>query len=195
MTVRWWTNVPLPEAHLAALGAGVLLHAIAPVRIPIGRAAAIGWPVVAGAVTLGSWAVASASRAGVAVDRTDGLVRTGAFAVSRNPMYLAWSFGLLGLATLTRSAWLLLGAFVASAAVHRAVLREEVVLERQFGDDYRAYRAATPRYLRHRVRQVRGPSASSGVVREIRRCARDQAGIRRIVLISSSFPDPALARR
>ena len=103
--------------------------------------------VIAGAVALGSWAVASASRAGATVDRTDKLVRTGAFAVSRNPMYLAWSLGLLGLAVLMRSVWLLVGAAAASMAVHREVLREEHALERAFGDEYRAYRAATPRYL------------------------------------------------
>ena len=146
---RWWRNVPLPEAHLIALGAGGLLAAIAPLRIPIGRraAAAAGWPVLAAAVAFGSWAVASSTRAGVTVDRTDGLVRRGAFGVSRNPMYLAWSFALLGLATLTRSVWLLLGAAAAATAVHREVLREEVALERAFGDEYRDYRATTRRYL------------------------------------------------
>lgn len=146
---RWWRNVPLPEAHLIALGAAGLLHLIAPLRIPIARrtASVVGWPVIAGAVSMGAWAVGSASRAGVTVDRTDGLVRDGAFSVSRNPMYLAWSVGLLGVATVTRSTWLLLGAVAASAVVHREVLREEVVLERAFGDEYRGYRAATRRYL------------------------------------------------
>lgn len=146
---RWWKNVPLPEAHLIALGAGAALTAILPLRIPLGRrtAAAVGWPLVAGGVALGTWAVESASRAGVTVDRTDGLVREGAYAVSRNPMYVAWSFGLVGVAALTRSAWLLLGAVAAATAVHREVLREEAALGRAFGDEYRAYRAAARRYL------------------------------------------------
>jgi protein-S-isoprenylcysteine O-methyltransferase Ste14 len=139
--------VPLPEAHLVALGAGLLLNVLVRGRLRIGRAALLGAPVMAGAVALGAWAVASASRAGVTVDETDGLVRTGAFAYSRNPMYLAWSLGMLGLAALTRSAWLLLGACVATAAVHREVLSEEVILERRFGDEYRAYCAVTPRYF------------------------------------------------
>jgi len=141
--------VPIPEAHLIALAAGGLLHFIAPVRAPVSRrvGAAVGWPAVAGAVALGAWAVASASREGVTVDRSDGLVRTGAFAFTRNPMYLAWSFGLLGLAALTRSAWLLLAAVGASLTVHRVVRREEVALQSRFGDEYLAYRAATPRYF------------------------------------------------
>ncbi len=141
--------MPLPEAHLIASGLATLLQLIAPLRIPVARrtASAAGWPVVAVALALGAWAVGSASRAGVTVDRTDGLVRHGAFGVSRNPMYVAWSAGLIGVATVTRSLWLLLGAVVASVIVHREVLREEVVLERAFGEEYRAYRAATPRYL------------------------------------------------
>ena len=144
-----WRNVPLPEAHLVALGAGALLSLIAPRRLPLGRraAAVAGWPLVVGAVALGSWAVASAGREGATVDRTDRLVRTGAFSVSRNPMYLAWSLGLLGLAVLTRSVWLLVGAAAASLGVHREVLREEVALERAFGDEYRAYRMSTRRYV------------------------------------------------
>jgi protein-S-isoprenylcysteine O-methyltransferase Ste14 len=146
---HWWRNVPLPEAHLIASGMAALLQLIVPLRIPVARrtAFAAGWPVVALAVALSAWAVGSASRAGVTVDRTDGLVRHGAFGVSRNPMYIAWSAGLIGIAMLTRSPWLLLGAVVASAVVHRDVLREEVVLERKFGEEYRAYRAATPRYF------------------------------------------------
>ncbi len=146
---RWWRNVPLPQAHLIALGAGTLLSVIAPRRLPIPRraGAVAGVAVIAGAVTLGSWAVASASRTGATVDRTDKLVRTGAFAVSRNPMYLAWSLGLLGLAVLMRSVWLLIGAAAASMEVHREVLREEHALERAFGGEYRAYRRSTRRYI------------------------------------------------
>ena len=141
--------MPLPEAHLIALGAGAVLSAIAPLRLPLGRrtAVSLGWPVVAGAVALATWAVASASRAGVTVDRTDGLVRQGAYAVSRNPMYVAWSAGLLGVAALTRSVWLLGGAVAAAIAIDREVRREEDVLEREFADEYRAYREATRRYL------------------------------------------------
>ena len=146
---HWWRNVPLPEAHLIASGLAALLHLIAPLRIPMTRrtASVAGWPVVAVALSLATWAVGSATRAGVTVDRTDGLVRHGAFRVSRNPMYVAWSLGLIGVATLMRSLWLLLGAVVASAIIHGDVLREEVVLDRAFGEEYRAYRAATPRYF------------------------------------------------
>lgn len=145
-----WDNVPIPEPHLAALATAALVHAIAPARLPFGRRTGhlVGWPMVAGGVALAAWAVKSASAAGVSVDRPSQLVETGAYAVSRNPMYVAWSVGLVGLGVVTRSAWMLIGAVLASAAVHREVLREEATLEHAFGAEYHAYRAATPRYLR-----------------------------------------------
>jgi protein-S-isoprenylcysteine O-methyltransferase Ste14 len=143
-----WDNVPVPEPHVAALAAAALVHAIAPARLPLGRRIAhlVGWPLVAGGTALAAWAVTSASASGVSVDRPSQLVKHGAYAVSRNPMYVAWSISLVGLAIVARSAWMLIGAVLASGAVHREVLREEVVLDRAFADEYRAYREATPRY-------------------------------------------------
>ena len=144
-----WVNVPIPEAHLAALGVGALLHDALPVRVPIGRSPAVlaGWSLVTGGVALGAWAVASASAADVEVDRPAQLVRSGAYRVSRNPMYLAWSLGHLGLGLLTRSGWILLGSALATVAVHRDVAEEEASLAAAFGADYDAYRAEVPRYL------------------------------------------------
>jgi protein-S-isoprenylcysteine O-methyltransferase Ste14 len=145
-----WDNVPIPEAHLVALAGAALAHVVAPLSLPVGRrtAAAAGVALVAGGVGLGAWAVASASAAGVAVDQPARLVRTGAYAVSRNPMYLAWSITHLGLALTMRSAWLMVGAALATAAVDREVSEEEAALDVAFGDEFEDYRATTPRYLR-----------------------------------------------
>ena len=145
-----WDNVPIPEAHLVALTAGALAHLVAPAALPIGRrsAAVAGVALVAGGVGVGAWAVASASAAGVAVDRPARLVRSGAYAISRNPMYLAWSMAHLGLALTMRSAWLTVGAALATAAIDREVSEEEAALAVAFGDAFEDYRASTPRYLR-----------------------------------------------
>jgi len=151
-----WVNVPVPEAHVVALGVGALLHAAVPVRLPIGRLPAnlVGSSLVAGGIAFGSWAVASASAADVEVDRPARLVRSGAFGVSRNPMYLAWSIGHLGLGLLARSPWILLGTAVASMAVDREVVAEEASLAGAFGAEYESYRARVPRYLPHaRIRR------------------------------------------
>lgn len=87
---RWrWGNVPVPEAHLAALGVAALAHLMLPARLPLGRRAAhlAGWLTMVAGIGLAAWGVSSASAADVGVDRPSRLVTTGAFAVSRNPMY------------------------------------------------------------------------------------------------------------
>lgn len=154
---RWWENIPVSEPHLVVLAAAGLAQAIAPRRLPIGRRSRIvvGTPLTGGAVALAAWAVASASRAGVTVDRSNGLVTDGAFGLTRNPMYIAWTAALVGLSVLTRSPSLLVGACAAAAVVHRDVLREEIELERSFGDEYRLYRRSTPRYFFHAHRSPR----------------------------------------
>ena len=147
---RWrWTNVPLPEPHLLALGAAAVAHAVLPARVPIDRRVArlIGWPTIAAGIGLAAWAVTSASSEGVAIDRPSRLVTTGAFALSRNPMYQGWSLAVLGLGIASRSPWVLAAAAVASAAVDRHTVAEEASLARDFGDEYARYVATTPRSI------------------------------------------------
>ena len=69
----------------------------------------------------------------------DRLIESGAYALTRNPMYLGHLIFLLGLALLSRSrlAWLL---FIVSAPwFHVRVLQDEARLTEQFGDPYRRY--------------------------------------------------------
>ena len=122
--------------------------------------------MVAAGTGLAAWGVASASVAGVEVDRPASLVTTGAFAVSRNPMYQGWSIALCGLGIATRSAWIIGAAVLATAATHRAILDEESRLSEAFGGRFTAYTAVTPRYLGPRRDQripVSYPSGTSVV--------------------------------
>jgi protein-S-isoprenylcysteine O-methyltransferase Ste14 len=75
------------------------------------------------------------------------LATTGIYAHTRNPMYLGLGLFTAGLATALASAWTL-GLLIPAALVlhYGVVLREERYLERKFGDDYRAFKAAVPRY-------------------------------------------------
>jgi protein-S-isoprenylcysteine O-methyltransferase Ste14 len=146
--VTWrWGNVPLPETHLVGLGAGVLLHTVVPVRPPwaawVGQAT--GWPLLVAGVGLGAWAVLAAGPVGL--ERPGRLVRGGPYAFSRNPMYVAWTLGYLGVALVAGLAWPLLLLPVVLAATQVVVGREERSLERRFGDAYRSYRASVRRYL------------------------------------------------
>ena len=142
-----WGNIPIPEAHLVGLGAGVLLQVVKPWSLPwpawIGQAC--GWPLVLAGLWLGAWAVRAAAR--VDLERPTQLVHGGPYAFSRNPMYLAWTAGYLGIALIAGTAWPLLLLPAVLVATQVAVLREERSLERRFGAAYRTYKTSVRRYL------------------------------------------------
>src|SRR5262245_26568269 len=78
---------------------------------------------------------------------TSSLARDGIYARVRNPMYLGFFSCALGLAFLLRSDGSVILMVLAALLVHYGVvLREERYLERNFGEDYRAYKRAVPRY-------------------------------------------------
>ena len=86
-------------------------------------------------------------RVGIDEGRPGRLVTTGVFGLTRNPIYVAFAFVLLG-EFLIFSNWILLLYIVAGIAMfHRQVLREERSLAATYGDEYRAYCARVRRYL------------------------------------------------
>ena len=86
-------------------------------------------------------------RVGIDPDHPDTLVTTGVFALSRNPIYVAFGFVLLG-QFLVFSNWILL-VYMFSAAwlFHRQVLREEEYLRAHYGQQYLEYCDRVRRYL------------------------------------------------
>src|SRR5262249_28615862 len=86
-------------------------------------------------------------RVGIDVDHPDKLVTTGIFAFSRNPIYVAFGFVLLG-QFLVFSNWLLLVYLAAGIWLfHRQVLREEEFLRKQYGQEYAEYCNRVRRYI------------------------------------------------
>jgi protein-S-isoprenylcysteine O-methyltransferase Ste14 len=75
------------------------------------------------------------------------LVDSGPYAFSRNPMYLAWTVGYVGVALVAGTAWPLMLLPVVLAVTQVVVMREERFLERRFGDAYRSYKTSVRRYL------------------------------------------------
>jgi protein-S-isoprenylcysteine O-methyltransferase Ste14 len=142
-----WGNIPIPEAHLAGLGTGILLQVVRPWSLPwpawIGHG--VGWPLILAGLWLGAWAVRAA--AGVDLERPDQLLDSGPYAFSRNPMYLAWTASYVGVALVAGTAWPLLLLPVVLVVTQVVVLREERSLERRFGAAYRSYKASVRRYL------------------------------------------------
>jgi protein-S-isoprenylcysteine O-methyltransferase Ste14 len=142
-----WGNIPIPQAHLVGLGTGFLLQVVRPWSLPwpawIGHGC--GWPLILAGLWLGAWAVRAA--AGVDLERPNQLVDNGPYAFSRNPMYVAWTAGYVGVSLAAGSAWPLLLLPVVLVVTQVAVLREERSLERRFGAAYRNYKTSVRRYL------------------------------------------------
>ena len=86
-------------------------------------------------------------RVGIDQDAPDKLITTGIFAHTRNPIYVAFAFVMLG-EFLIFPNWLV-GLYVIGAFVlfHRQVLREEAFLREHYGAAYAAYTATVRRYL------------------------------------------------
>ena len=86
-------------------------------------------------------------RVGIDVEQPDKLVTTGVFAVSRNPIYVAFLFILAG-QFLIVPAWFFAGYFCAAALlVHRQILREEDYLKKHYDGEYLEYCRRVRRYL------------------------------------------------
>jgi protein-S-isoprenylcysteine O-methyltransferase Ste14 len=86
-------------------------------------------------------------RVGIDVDQPGGLVTTGMFAVSRNPIYVGFFVFLVGL-LLVFPDWVPLIYLVgATVLFHRQVLREEQFMRQRYGEEYAAYCHRVRRYV------------------------------------------------
>jgi protein-S-isoprenylcysteine O-methyltransferase Ste14 len=86
-------------------------------------------------------------RIGIDTDRPDSLITNGVFALSRNPIYVAFAIILIG-HFLILSNWISLIYVVAATWLfHRQVLREEEYLSRHYGQAYVDYCNRVGRYL------------------------------------------------
>jgi protein-S-isoprenylcysteine O-methyltransferase Ste14 len=142
-----------PLAWGLAIIAGLALNWLVPLPfLPADLPA--GWPgamVFVLALALGVWAVVTITRAGSNVPTnlpSTTLVESGPYRFTRNPIYLGMLLSLIGLAIAFNNLWLLT-MLVPFAFVLRygVVAREEVYLERKFGDVYRGYRSRVRRWL------------------------------------------------
>jgi protein-S-isoprenylcysteine O-methyltransferase Ste14 len=146
--MNFWGNLPIPDAYVIGLLLGGVLHALA--AKPLcrhGRAPrAAGLALLLPGLGLIAWAMAAARK--IRIDRPAVLLTRGPYAIGRNPMFLGWALSCLGLSLLANSCWLLAATSAAGLYVHgNDVRKEEETLLARFGEEYRAYRRRTPRYL------------------------------------------------
>jgi len=118
---------------------------------PNALAVTVGLAFIAGGFALAIFSVRAFRRAGTKVvpgQPATALVTTGPYRVTRNPIYLGFVLVYFGLSIVLTSVWVLLLLFPVLVILQRGVVaREEVYLERKFGDAYRAYKARVPRWL------------------------------------------------
>lgn len=128
------------------------MHLLLPLRLP-GTAVVT---VLGGVLLVAGTALTAAGVAAVVRHRTallphhavSTLVTSGAFRLSRNPMYTGFALAYLGGGLLLGSWWPLLTLPAVLVAVRRLVIdREERYLGSRFGDEYARYRQEVRRWL------------------------------------------------
>ena len=86
-------------------------------------------------------------RVGIDTEHPDKLITSGAFAYSRNPIYVAFALVLLGQFLIFPNWLLLVYLFAGIWLFHRQVLREEDYLKQHYGKEYLEYRNRVRRYV------------------------------------------------
>ena len=141
-------NVPIPPQHivglLLALGLEIFLEQPS-LSLPI-LARAGGGVLIAIGLGLVLWSVREVGA--LRVDDPNRLIVSGPYAISRNPMYLAWSLLYAGLGLAGSSVWVFATLPFVLLYTHVAdVLQEEAFLEQRFGESFENYRKDVPRYF------------------------------------------------
>jgi protein-S-isoprenylcysteine O-methyltransferase Ste14 len=144
-----------PLLYLACLLLGLALDRVLPLPIDLPRTAVMQRMAGAGLILIGVAIVAAGvrnfSRAATPVPSNQpvrALVTAGIHGWSRNPIYIGMFLVYAGIGIAARSPWILILALpLAITLRYGVVAREEVYLERRFGDAYRDYQARVRRWL------------------------------------------------
>lgn len=142
---------PYAIVPLVAAGAAGGLAVLDPLRVDAGLVLYSGvGPLVAG-ISLVGWTVLTVNRAGGTlspVAHPDRLVTAGAFAHTRNPMYLGVVVAVAGVAVLAGSPVVAGYAGLLWLTYHVVVVTiEEPKLHDAFGEEYENYREEVPRWV------------------------------------------------
>ena len=140
-----------PLVFLFAILLGSALHRAWPLHFMTSALRIVGPVVILGAVLLFLLSLREFRAAGTSVrgtERTAAIVQTGPYRFSRNPIYVSFALLLLGLSAWLDNLWLLVTLLPAIGFIAFVVIpREERFLERNFHDQYSAYKAAVRRWL------------------------------------------------
>ena len=157
---------PPPMIFLSCLVMSIVLHLLRPIHVPV-----VGWL----RLSLGVLLIAISTIVSLptfvtmkkhstptgASNPTARIIQEGPFRWSRNPLCVAMVLLFGGIAVLANSIWFVLFILVLFILLDRGVIRrEEIYLERKFGEKYSQYKSSTPRWIGWgpRVKQRKGLS-------------------------------------
>ncbi len=147
-------RIPPPLVYLTAILAGVLLQRYA-LTLPLGLSDTLRITAGAGATLFGFGllVVAAALFRRTGQDpkpwtSTPAIISTGAYRLSRNPIYLGMALIQAAVGLLAANGWILLSLPLVLMAIQVTAIRhEEAYLERKFGDAYLRYKDSVRRWL------------------------------------------------
>ena len=143
-----WSNIPIPEAHLVGLVIGAILQFFFSNRLfrLLSTGFAVGLPVFLVGIGLCAWSVIEAKEMNITSPNM--LLKTGPYALSRNPMYVGWTLIYLGISLTANSVWIIAFLPLVIIYIHFVdIRREEQSLKAEFGDQYLEYQERVRRYF------------------------------------------------
>ena len=143
-----WKNVPIPESVVIPLLVGISLYLLFPRSlVPASFVfVALGSALLLGGLLLILWSVKAVGAMEVA--SPDNLITSGPYAISRNPLYVAWIVIFAALILFSRSLWLLLLFPIVLTLTHFCtIIPEEQGLYEKFGEAYTRYCERVRQYI------------------------------------------------
>ncbi len=141
-----------PALYAGTLLIGLILSFVFPIDfLPRSVALVLGALAIicAGAIAISAFRVMNRAQTAVNPSQpTTTIVSDGVFSWSRNPIYLSLTLLYIGIALLFSALWALLLLLPLLVIVQIGIVkREEIYLERKFGDEYLRYKASVRRWV------------------------------------------------
>jgi protein-S-isoprenylcysteine O-methyltransferase Ste14 len=141
-----------PALYAGTLSIGLLLNVVFPTGLlphPIALVLGVVTILCAGLIAISALRAMNRARTAVNPSQpTTAIVSDGVFSLSRNPIYMSFTLLYIGIALLNGAIWALLLLLPLLVIVQVGVVqREEIYLERKFGDEYLRYKARVRRWV------------------------------------------------
>jgi len=144
--------IPPPLIYVAGFSIGLVLSRLYPLHaIPSRVAVPLGLLFLAAWIATWAGALPQFVRTKTPLSTrkpVTSLITSGIYNVTRNPLYVGWTFLYLAITVFTSAGWALIMLVPVAIVVDWLVVRkEEQYLERKFSDEYRDYKKRVRRWL------------------------------------------------